>query len=150
MESERPLGHASTQGTPHAPLRLEKFLPYRLNLLASLVSEALSRIYAERYRIAVPEWRVLVTLGQYEVMTGKAIGAHSHMHKTRFRARLPCWKNASFCCGGRTRQTCGRAFCRSRPPAGRCMRISLRWRSVLRKCWWKGSTQPTVKHSTGR
>ena len=66
-----------------APLKLEEFLPYRLNVAASLVSQALSRIYAERYSIGVPEWRVLVTLGQYGMMTGKAIGAHSHMHKTK-------------------------------------------------------------------
>ena len=66
-----------------APLKLEEFLPYQLNVAASLVSQALSRIYAERYGIGVPEWRVLVTLGQYGVMTGKAIGAHSHMHKTK-------------------------------------------------------------------
>ena len=26
---------------------------------------------------------MLVTLGQYGVMTGKAVGAHSHMHKTK-------------------------------------------------------------------
>jgi DNA-binding MarR family transcriptional regulator len=66
-----------------APLKLETFLPYRLNVVASLVSQALSRIYAERYSIGVPEWRVLVTLGQFGMMTGKAIGAHSHMHKTK-------------------------------------------------------------------
>ncbi len=66
-----------------APLKLEEFLPYRLNVVASLVSQALSRIYATRYGIGVPEWRVLVTLGQYGEMTGKAIGAHSHMHKTK-------------------------------------------------------------------
>jgi DNA-binding MarR family transcriptional regulator len=66
-----------------APLKLEEFLPYRLNVVASLVSQALSRIYAERYNIGVPEWRVLVTLGQYNMMTGKAIGTHSHMHKTK-------------------------------------------------------------------
>jgi DNA-binding MarR family transcriptional regulator len=66
-----------------APLRLEEFLPYRLNVVASLASQALSRVYAERYGIGVPEWRVLVTLGQYGTMTGKAIGAHSHMHKTK-------------------------------------------------------------------
>ena len=66
-----------------APLKLEEFLPYRLNVLASLVSQALSRIYAERYGIGVPEWRVLVTLGQFGMMTGKAIGSHSHMHKTK-------------------------------------------------------------------
>jgi len=66
-----------------AQLKLEEFLPYRLNVVASLTSQALSRIYAERYGIGVPEWRVLVTLGQYGMMTGKAIGAHSHMHKTK-------------------------------------------------------------------
>jgi DNA-binding MarR family transcriptional regulator len=64
-------------------LKLETFLPYRLNVLASLVSEALSRVYAKRYGIGVPEWRVLVTLGEYKTMTAKAIGAHSHMHKTK-------------------------------------------------------------------
>jgi DNA-binding MarR family transcriptional regulator len=66
-----------------APLKLEHFLPYQLNVVASLVSQALSRVYARRYRIGVPEWRVLVTLGQFGVMTGKAIGAHTHMHKTK-------------------------------------------------------------------
>jgi DNA-binding MarR family transcriptional regulator len=66
-----------------APLKLEEFLPYRLNVVASLVSQALSRIYVDRYGIGVPEWRVLVTLGQFETMTAKAVGAHSHMHKTK-------------------------------------------------------------------
>ena len=66
-----------------APLKLEQFLPYRLNVVASLVSQALSRVYAKRYRIGIPEWRVLVTLGQFGVMTGKAIGEHTHMHKTK-------------------------------------------------------------------
>jgi DNA-binding MarR family transcriptional regulator len=64
-------------------LKLEEFLPYRLNVCANLVSHALSRIYAERYKIGVPEWRVLVTLGQFGAMTAKAIGTHSHMHKTK-------------------------------------------------------------------
>jgi DNA-binding MarR family transcriptional regulator len=70
-------------GTAEPALKLEAFLPYRLNVLASLVSQALSRVYAERYGIGVPEWRVLVTLGEYGTMTAKAIGAHSHMHKTK-------------------------------------------------------------------
>ena len=66
-----------------AGLTLEKFLPYRFNVLANLLSQALSRIYADRYKIGIPEWRVLATLGQYGVMTGKAVGEHSHMHKTK-------------------------------------------------------------------
>jgi DNA-binding MarR family transcriptional regulator len=73
----------ASAGADEAPLKLEQFLPYQLMVVASLVSQALSRVYARRYRIGVPEWRVLVTLGQYGIMTGKAIGAHSHMHKTK-------------------------------------------------------------------
>ena len=45
----------------HVALKLEEFLPYRLNVCASLVSQALSRIYTERYKIGVPEWRVLAS-----------------------------------------------------------------------------------------
>ena len=75
---EAPIGRGD-----QAPLKLEEFLPYRLNVVASVVSQALSRLYATRYGIGVPEWRVLVTLGQYGMMTGKDVGAHSHMHKTK-------------------------------------------------------------------
>lgn len=64
-------------------LRLETFLPYRLNVLAALASEALSRVYRERHGISIPEWRVLATLGQFGRLTARDIGTHSHMHKTK-------------------------------------------------------------------
>jgi DNA-binding MarR family transcriptional regulator len=74
----------SERGAPDkAPLKLEEFLPYRLNVAAALTSQALSRIYAERYGIGVPEWRVIATLGQFGTITGKAIGEHAQMHKTK-------------------------------------------------------------------
>ena len=75
--------HAQPAHAGPAALKLEEFLPYRLNVCAALVTQALSRIYAERYKIGVPEWRVLVTLGEFGMMTAKAIGNHSHMHKTK-------------------------------------------------------------------
>jgi DNA-binding MarR family transcriptional regulator len=65
-----------------APLRLESFLPYQLNLVASEVSQALAAIYGARFGISVPEWRVLATLGQFEQITAREIGEHSRMHKT--------------------------------------------------------------------
>ena len=83
MSQSETVDEAAAALADGAPLKLEHFLPYQLMVVASLVSQALSRVYARRYRIGVPEWRVLVTLGQYGVMTGKAIGAHSHMHKTK-------------------------------------------------------------------
>jgi DNA-binding MarR family transcriptional regulator len=63
-------------------LKLDDFLPHRLNVLSSLVSQALTRVY-DRYGIGIPEWRVLVTLGENGTMTGKEVGRHTHMHKTK-------------------------------------------------------------------
>jgi len=85
IESDTPDDSVAEPTAPGAgaALKLEQFLPYQLNVVASLTSQALSRVYARRYSIGVPEWRVLVTLGQYGVMTAKAVGAHTHMHKTK-------------------------------------------------------------------
>ena len=66
-----------------APLDLDRFLPYRLDILAESVSRALSRLYKERYGLGVPEWRVLAHLGQFAPITARDIGAHSRMHKTK-------------------------------------------------------------------
>jgi DNA-binding MarR family transcriptional regulator len=83
MTNQSAIAKLVPPGAVAPDLKLEQFLPYQLNVCANLVSTALSRIYAERYRIGVPEWRVLVTLGETEMMTAKAIGIHSHMHKTK-------------------------------------------------------------------
>jgi DNA-binding MarR family transcriptional regulator len=83
MESRIHIDANPASSGERAPLKLEQFLPYQLNVVATLVSQALSRVYSSRYSIGVPEWRVLVTLGQFGVMTGKAIGTHTHMHKTK-------------------------------------------------------------------
>lgn len=64
-------------------LLLKTFLPYRLNVLASLTSKALARVYSERWGIGIPEWRVLVTLSDAGPMTQKAIGEHTHLDKTK-------------------------------------------------------------------
>lgn len=50
---------------PGHPLRLREFLPYRL----SVVSERISRLFAERYErefgLSIPEWRVIAILGEH-------------------------------------------------------------------------------------
>ncbi|HKG77182.1 MAG TPA: MarR family transcriptional regulator [Beijerinckiaceae bacterium] len=67
----------------HEPLIvLERFLPYRLNVLATVVSNALAQIYSERFSLTIPAWRVIATLGQYGVRTARDIAAHAVMHKS--------------------------------------------------------------------
>lgn len=78
----------STQPEPPPPddettLRLEQFLPYRLNVVGFYASRALGRIYSERFGIGIPEWRVIAQLGEFGKLTSRDIGELSQMHKTK-------------------------------------------------------------------
>ena len=64
-------------------LRLETFLPYRLNRAAAVSSKHFSRVYQAEFGLTVPEWRVLATLDQMGSASAKEIGQHSAMHKTK-------------------------------------------------------------------
>ena len=75
------------------PLRLNDFLPYRLSVLAAVVSEGLARSYSEQFGIGVPEWRVLATVGEFQSITAKAIGAHAHMGKVKVSRAVSALEN---------------------------------------------------------
>ncbi len=64
-------------------LKLERFLPYRLVVAATLGSRALARIYGRHFGIGIPEWRVIAMLGQFDRLTARDVGELSHMHKTK-------------------------------------------------------------------
>jgi DNA-binding MarR family transcriptional regulator len=64
-------------------LRLERFLPYRLVVAASLGSGALARLYGAQFGIDIPEWRVMATLGEFGRLTARDVGRLTHMHKTK-------------------------------------------------------------------
>src|SRR4029077_13050264 len=94
--------------------------PEGLHGWGSLVSQALSGIYADRYGIGVPEWRVLVTLGQFGMMTGKAIGSHSHMHKTKVSRAVAMLEERKLVTRRANRADLREAFL-ALTPAGRAM-----------------------------
>jgi DNA-binding MarR family transcriptional regulator len=110
---------AKTEPAEPAPVQLENFLPHRLNVLSSLVSQALTRVYAQ-YGIGIPEWRVLVSLGQFGVMTGKAIGARTHMHKTKVSRAVAQLEQRKFLARRANRADLREAFL-SLTPAGRAV-----------------------------
>lgn len=82
--------------TRRAPLDLDRFLPYRLDILAESVSRALSRLYQDRYGLGVPEWRVLAHLGQFAPIAARDIGAHSRMHKTKVSRAVAALERLGF------------------------------------------------------
>ena len=62
-------------------LQLEKFLPYRLSILAQLVSESLHDLYTGPFNLAVTEWRVMAALGRFAPLTASEVGQRIVMDK---------------------------------------------------------------------
>ncbi|WP_421998014.1 MarR family winged helix-turn-helix transcriptional regulator [Reyranella sp.] len=62
-------------------LELENFLPYRLSVLAQLVSQALHDRYAETFGLSVTQWRVMAALGRYAPLTASDVGQRIAMDK---------------------------------------------------------------------
>src|SRR5215472_18488899 len=66
---------------PTAMLELEKFLPYRLSVLAQLVSESLHDLYAGPFGLTVTQWRVMAALGRFAPLTARDVGQRIVMDK---------------------------------------------------------------------
>jgi DNA-binding MarR family transcriptional regulator len=62
-------------------LELEKFLPYRLSVLAQLVSESLHDLYAGPFGLTVTQWRVMAALGRFAPLTASDVGQRIVMDK---------------------------------------------------------------------
>jgi DNA-binding MarR family transcriptional regulator len=50
--------------TTRPALDLDRFLPYRLSVLANTMSAAIARTYSARFGLSIPEWRVLAVLAR--------------------------------------------------------------------------------------
>jgi DNA-binding MarR family transcriptional regulator len=72
---------ARTTDTP--TLHLSNFMPFRLNRLATSVSDHLSEVYRRRFSLEIPEWRVIATVGPAWSCTAQHIADSTRMHKTR-------------------------------------------------------------------
>lgn len=62
--------------------KLEDFLPFRLNVLAQEVSERLSEIYAKRFSLDIPQWRILANLASRGEMTAQEVAFVTFSHKS--------------------------------------------------------------------
>jgi DNA-binding MarR family transcriptional regulator len=72
-------------------LHLERFLPYRLSLLANTVSTAIADTYQERYDMTIPEWRVMAVLAHAPGLSAAEVAERTGMDKvavSRAVARL--------------------------------------------------------------
>lgn len=69
---------------PDAALRtleLDRFLPYRLSVLANTMSVAIATAYAERFGLSIPEWRVMAVLAQEPGLSAAQVANRTAMDK---------------------------------------------------------------------
>lgn len=78
-----PTEAAAGMAARSAGFDLERFLPYRLNVLASRVSRDLARQYEQKFGISIPEWRVLAHLAQNRDVSVREIHERVDMDKSK-------------------------------------------------------------------
>ncbi len=64
---------------PATPIRLERFLPYRLSILSNAVSTAIAGAYRRRFALSIPEWRVLAVLSRYPGLAAREVAERTQM-----------------------------------------------------------------------
>lgn len=62
-------------------LRLDQFIPYRLSVAANAVSTRISQSYRKRFRLKIPEWRLIAILAEQERITPQDIGKAGELDK---------------------------------------------------------------------
>ena len=62
-------------------IELDRFLPYRLSVLANRVSSLIAREYHERFGVTIPEWRIIAMLGGTPELTATELASRTAMDK---------------------------------------------------------------------
>jgi len=65
----------------HAPLVLERFLPYRLSILSNTLSQAIAREYQAEFGLSMTEWRVMAVLARFQPLSAREVAGHTAMDK---------------------------------------------------------------------
>ncbi len=81
-----PVSRSRGTGAPGADpggFALEHFIPYRLSVLTNTISGAIARLYAERFGLAIAEWRVMAVLGRFWPLSANEVCRRTAMDKVR-------------------------------------------------------------------
>ena len=62
-------------------LKLEDFLPYQLAVLSNTVSTTVARAYDQRFKVSIPEWRVIAVLGRFPGLSAIEVAERTMLDK---------------------------------------------------------------------
>lgn len=64
---------------PSPIIELDTFLPYRLSVLTNVVSSAIATVYQQRFRLGIPEWRVIAALARHPGLSAAEVATYTRM-----------------------------------------------------------------------
>ncbi len=62
--------------------RLDSFLPFRLDVAATELSERLSALYGEAFGLDIPQWRILANIAALGEATAQVVARITRSHKS--------------------------------------------------------------------
>ena len=77
-----------------AELDLARYFPYRLAILDTAVSKAVSQLYSGRFNLSRQEWRILALLGSNKTLSAKEIASKGNLEKMQVSRAISSLKRA--------------------------------------------------------
>lgn len=79
----KPIASPREAPAPQGEFALEAFLPYRLSVLSNTVSDAIARLYRDRFGLSIAEWRCMAVLGRFAPLSAREVAARTAMDKVQ-------------------------------------------------------------------
>lgn len=77
-------------------LTLEAFLPYRLSVLSNTISRSIADLYAERFGLTIPAWRVMAVLARFPGLSAGEVADRTAMDKVAVSRAVAQLQKAGF------------------------------------------------------
>ena len=77
-------------------LQLRHFFAYRMVNLSRLLSDSLSEVYLQKFKLTIPEWLILATLAEHQSLNAKQITEMTFMDKTKVSRAVNQMSNAGY------------------------------------------------------
>jgi DNA-binding MarR family transcriptional regulator len=79
----KPIASPREVAVPPGEFALESFLPYRLSVLSNTVSDAIARLYRDRFGLTIAEWRCMAVLGRFAPLAARDVAMRTAMDKVQ-------------------------------------------------------------------
>ncbi|MEO1574850.1 MAG: MarR family transcriptional regulator [Pseudomonadota bacterium] len=70
-----------TDAADSGELKLETFLPYLLSVASNTISGGIADLYAERFELSIPQWRIMAVVGRFDGLSARQVAERTAMDK---------------------------------------------------------------------